>query len=199
MGNLPERTLSGHFRESIPTMDRRQKKTRHAILTAFRGLLETRDYDVVTVREVIAAADIARSTFYAHFPTKDSLLRALCDTLFAHILASAERETPGSYSATAASPSPFCHLLHHLAEGDALFLRLLTREGNSVPMRSFLDGLRALLDRRLPPAPEGVPRPFYADVVASAFVGILLRWAKTPLRDTPEAIDAAFRAALRLP
>lgn len=70
-------------------MDRRQRKTREAIFSAFITLLAKKSFDRITVGEIIALADVGRATFYAHFETKDDLLRALCEELFDHVFESA--------------------------------------------------------------------------------------------------------------
>ena len=52
-------------------MDRRRRKTREAIFSAFIALLSKKDFEQITVGEIIEKADIGRATFYAHFETKE--------------------------------------------------------------------------------------------------------------------------------
>jgi AcrR family transcriptional regulator len=59
-------------------MDRRQRKSRESIFSAFTDLLSEKDFTQITVGEIIERADVGRATFYAHFETKDYLLIELC-------------------------------------------------------------------------------------------------------------------------
>ena len=43
-------------------MDRRQRKSRKAILSAFSRLLERKSYSRITVQEIIDEADVGRTT-----------------------------------------------------------------------------------------------------------------------------------------
>ena len=117
-------------------MDRRQQKTRAAIFTAFSTLLAEKSYSKITVQEIIDTANVGRTTFYAHFETKDDLLKALCEELFGHIISSALdcTHTHGLYSDRNAPESVFCHLLQHLQEDENNILELLKSDRSHVVM-----------------------------------------------------------------
>ena len=80
-------------------MDRRQRKTREAIFTAFTSLLAKKNYSQISVQEIIDLANVGRATFYAHFETKDFLLKDLCAELFDHLFSIEKENEGGSFSA----------------------------------------------------------------------------------------------------
>ena len=66
----------------MSVQDRRITKTRKAIYNAFLQLLNLKDYETITVQEIIDLADVGRSTFYSHYESKELLLDELCQKLF---------------------------------------------------------------------------------------------------------------------
>ncbi len=71
-----------------PKADRRSERTRNSLITAFDRLLLERGYDDVTVLDIVALADVGRSTFYEQFENKEHMLRESLVPLLA-ILANA--------------------------------------------------------------------------------------------------------------
>ena len=65
--------------------DRRITKTRKAIYVAFLQLLNQKNFETITVQEIIDLADVGRSTFYSHYESKELLLDELCRYLFHHL------------------------------------------------------------------------------------------------------------------
>src|SRR5487761_2398060 len=61
--------------------DRRRARTRVALLNAGRTLLARRDVDGLSVDEIVAAADVAKGSFYNHFTDKDVFAREIGATV----------------------------------------------------------------------------------------------------------------------
>ena len=122
-------------------------ETRVAIFAAFSKLLAEKSYGKITVQEIIDTANVGRTTFYAHFETKDDLLKTLCEELFSHIISSALdcTHTHGLYSDRNVPESVFCHLLQHLQEDENNILALLSCESSELFLRYFKDSLNELI------------------------------------------------------
>jgi AcrR family transcriptional regulator len=54
--------------------ERKKERTRQEIYRAAMELFLARGFDAVTVEDICEAADVAKGTFFLHFPTKDALL-----------------------------------------------------------------------------------------------------------------------------
>ena len=171
-------------------MDRRQRKTRAAIYSAFIELLDRKDFSKITVGEIIEAADVGRATFYAHFETKDFLLREMCVELFKHI--SGESET--HYKCDLNEPF-FLHLLRHIKNNDDNILKLLRSRNNELFLGYFRKSLEGLVAERIDRfgiKTMGVPKDFLVNFVSLTFTGAVLWWAEREFAQSPEQISAYF-------
>lgn len=183
-------------------MDRRQQKTRAAIFSAFTSLLAEKSYSKITVQEIIDAANVGRTTFYAHFETKDDLLKELCEELFGHIISSAmdSTHTHGLYSDGNAPESVFCHLLQHLQENDKNIIALLSCESSEIFLRFFKDSLNGLVRLQFVnqnrKSNTDIPQDFLINHISSSFVEMVLWWIKGYMKQTPADLDCYFRAVI---
>lgn len=179
-------------------MDRRQKKTREAIFTAFTTLLSRKSYDRISVQEIIDEANIGRTTFYAHFETKDYLLRDLCEELFGHIIDTAMGLPHGHYhySCGSQTDSVFLHLLRHLQENDRNILELLSSQNNEIFLRYFKSDLKKMIVIQY--AEKGLlknstlPEDYLVDHISSSFVDTVDWWISRNMKETPEEITRYF-------
>ncbi|MDO4156865.1 MAG: TetR/AcrR family transcriptional regulator [Oscillospiraceae bacterium] len=180
-------------------MDRRQKKTREAIFQAFTKLLSEKNYHQITVQEIIDEADIGRTTFYAHFETKDYLLKDLCEELFGHIIDTAiglPHEQHSHYSCGTATDPVFLHLLRHLQENDRNVLGLLSSDNNDIFLRYFKSNLKKLIITQY--ADKGrlknseLPSDFIVNHISSSFVETVHWWVSHKMQETPEEITGYF-------
>lgn len=179
-------------------MDRRRRKTRDAIFNAFTRLLEKRAYSQITVQDIIDEADIGRATFYAHFETKDFLLKELCEELFDHIIDTAmgHPHVHGRYSCGKATDSVFLHLIQHLKENDRNILALLSSRNNDIFLQYFKNNLGKLIHIRF--AEQGrlksteLPEDYIVNHLSASFVETVSWWLRNGTKETPEQIAGYF-------
>lgn len=189
-------TCSGGF------MDRRQKKSREAIFNAFTSLLSKKNYNQISVQEIIDTADVGRTTFYAHFETKDYLLKELCEELFSHIIDIAMGLPHGHYhySCSNVTDSVFLHLLRHLQENDRHILELLSSQNNDLFLRYFKSNLKELIILQY--AKQGefknskLPEDYLVNHIAASFVETVSWWLSHNMNENPEQITEYFIATI---
>ena len=179
-------------------MDRRQKKTREAIFAAFTSLLSEKSYHQISVQDIIDVADIGRTTFYAHFETKDYLLKDLCEELFGHIIDTAMGLPKGHYHCTCGNPmdSVFLHLLRHLQENDRNILELLSSENNELFLSYFKLNLKKLIvamyGEKGVLKDKGLPEDYLVNHISASFVETVNWWLSRKQKESPEEMTEYF-------
>lgn len=156
----------------MTTQDRRITKTRKAIYHAFLHLLNQKDYDIITVQEIIDRADVGRSTFYSHYESKELLLDELCHYLFHHLF---ERE------AHVSAEDYLAHIFLHfrknkdhvtslLLSKNDYFLRQLHKELETHVLPMVADDLKTSHPR--------IPTSYLKHFVITNFIETLTWWLK---------------------
>lgn len=178
-------------------MDRRQQKTREAIFGAFSQLLSVKNYHQISVQEIIDKANVGRTTFYAHFETKDYLLKEMCEELFNHIIDTAMGQPHGQTHdhSEQTKGSVFLHLIQHLQENDRDVLGLLSSDNNVIFLKYFKENLKRLVvtqyaDKDM--LTDTLPEEYLVNHISAAFVETVSWWVSRQMQETPEEITAYF-------
>ena len=72
--------------ELTESTDRRVLRSRRMLIDALGKLLKKRDFNELSIQEIVDEADLTRATFYLHYPDKGSLLQAMSAERFGEML-----------------------------------------------------------------------------------------------------------------
>ena len=180
-------------------MDRRQQKTRAAIFNALSSLLKEKNYNHISVQNISDRANIGRSTFYAHFETKDDLLTALCHDIFSHVFAkSLDTEHTHDFSENHTNIyALMTHILYHIrdnkdipdiinCESGELFLKIFKKY--------FNDFYTAKVFSDIKEKNFTVPYSFIENHISGSFINMIQWWINNGMAETPEELTEYFKA-----
>ncbi|MCR5263168.1 MAG: TetR/AcrR family transcriptional regulator [Clostridiales bacterium] len=179
-------------------MDQRQKKTRKAIFIAFTRLLENKTYSSLTVQDIIDEADIGRSTFYAHFETKDDLLREMCTDIFNHVFSEEiMSEAHHDFSDRNSFRDHITHILYHLKEEQQSIRGIFSGECGDIFLRFFREYLYHVFDSRLTDT-GNVPREYLLNHAVSSFAETVRWWLNDHSGYSPEDISRFYFESVQI-
>jgi AcrR family transcriptional regulator len=145
--------------------DRRVRRTREAINTAFSSLMFTREFDAIRIEDILATADVARSTFYHHYRGKDDVL---CAVMGFHIL------DPLSRAGLEAEPAPELLLLaRHVWENRRLARSIFWGSTRTAIVRNLAGKIEQVLNTA---STSGLPHAYIASTVAHWQIASLEEW-----------------------
>ncbi len=182
----------------VNKMDRRQRKTREAIFSAFISLLSKKNFNSITVGEIIEIADVGRATFYSHFETKDFLLKELCRELFAHIFNSAKQGEKQEFNIFNCDnhDSAFLHLFKHVKKNDNNICKILSSKNNDLFLEYFKSETKILVKKSIndfaSKKPSNIPEDFWVNHITATFIETLRWWIENKMKESPETINDYF-------
>ena len=169
-------------------IDRRVARTRTALYDALVRLIRQNDYDAIRVEDILKEADVGRSTFYAHFTSKDDLLRNSLERLRALLVATRRHDGRGKGCLGAGQwlgRQPYS--LEHVFEFTDVQVALAGGRGSAVVHEAVDDVVAEFLREALPSqTAQGVPRELAIRHAVATF-NTIVRWWQHGKRD----IDAA--------
>jgi len=176
------------------TKDRRTRRTRQLLRDTLLALLKEKRYADISVQDIIARADVARSTFYVHYADKDELLTGrhgiFAETLSQQLIAHSAQPDASAFSSRT--------WFHHIqAQGD--ILRVIAKDS---AMELAMKTLRGMIHRSVQEGMQAhqqmdqdahVPLTLLEDYLADTLMTLIRWWYGEGMKKTPEQMDNIFQ------
>ncbi len=179
-------------------IDRRVARTKAMLQKAHLSLILEKGYEATTVEDICEAANVGRSTFYAHYSSKDDLRRSGLEHL-RRLLVDRQKNAlakPGHIKdrSLGFSLAMFEHARDHID----LYRALVCGRGGAIALgtirRILSDLVRNELAATIDNKPaDGIPREFAVQYVVGAFMAVMTWWLDGGAKLPPQRIDAMFR------
>ncbi len=184
------------------TEDRRIQKTRKLLQEALISLIPEKNYESISVQDILDRANVGRSTFYTHFENKDELLISGVHQDLKGMLQTAQ----AAASLVSAKPDEkiigfSLTMFEHAYEYRGVWKALLTSQAGAIVRQNIKemiadlirDGYRKEFQRRRK-ADSEVPFELLVHFLAATFMSVLSWWLDQNNPVPPKKIDAIFRS-----
>jgi AcrR family transcriptional regulator len=176
-------------------MDRRAARTQKALHGALMALILRKDYEAITVQDIIDEADVGRSTFYSHHAGKEDLLRSGFQMLRAE-LTEAQRAAGARVDRRQDETLGFSlAMFEHAFEYKHIYRALVGGRGGVIVVNEIRRALSEIVKKELSSAQEdeAVPREVRTQFVVGTLLTMLTWWLERRPMPTPSQADAMFR------
>lgn len=187
--------------------DRRVQRTRERLQKALIELIGEREYDAITIQEIVDHANVGRTTFYAHYRSKDDLFMSCHEAivrgfhsgpLFPHPFSREELLSPEV-------PVGMVSAYRHLADVRAQLYPIFRGKDGPLILRRIRDWsareIEANLRAVFAGADSTIPLDLLANYLAGAQIALVQWWLEKRQPHTPEGLAQTLhslrRAAIR--
>lgn len=187
---------------AVRQADRRVQRTRQLLRGALFSLIQEKEFEALSVQDIIDRANVGRATFYAHFDNKQDLLMSGLEDFRTAIKAHQRRllqETTGS------DDRAFLFSYEVFAHADAhrdVFRAMIGKQSGAVVQRAFQKILIELVREEVKAMKPGdgksaMPAEAVVQYIAAGLWGLLSWWADAKMRLSVEDMNRIFRQLAR--
>lgn len=187
--------------------DRRVKRTQELLQKALIDLIDKRDYNAITIQEIVDRANVARTTFYVHYGSKDDLFMSCHEAIvsefksaqiFPHLLSAEELLSPQT-------PPRLISAYQHLNEARARLSPIFQGKDGALLLRRIRDQSTQEIEANLRAAfaelEDATSFELLATYLAGAQIALVQWWLEKRQPYTAEKLAHTFhrlqRAAIR--
>lgn len=177
---------------------KKEEKTKLLISNAFTKIINEKDYNDVTIQDILSLSGVSRSTFYLHYKTKDDLLLSYSRHIFQHVFNHViQEEATHDFSNELFYDykNLIVHIFYHVRDEKELFNGMLKSKSNSL----FLDEIRINISKLVesyynnyPFKDEHMSIELYKIILVENFICILKYWMNNSYSERPEDIGKIY-------
>jgi AcrR family transcriptional regulator len=188
-------------------MDKRIQRTRELLEKALIELIGERDYDSITVQDIVERANLGRTTFYLHYSSKDELFMSCHELVISDFNVGSFYPHPLSREELLSSKTPegMIEAYRHLKEAEAHLYPVF--QGKDAPqlLRRIRDRSAEEIEANLRSAfseeASLIPFELLANYLAGAQLALVQWWLEKHRSYSAEALAQSFhrlqRSAIR--
>ena len=179
-------------------MDKRKEKTINIIYDAFAELIRKKDYDDITIQDILDETSISRSTFYAHYKTKDELLLSISNHIFEHVFSKTlQEEKTHDFSKDMIIDYRHLieHIFYHVRDERELFEGILSNKVNALFLMEFRNQLSKFVSSyfaNYPMTNNSIPLELRKSLAIEEFIVVLKYWVNNNFKEDPEEITEYY-------
>lgn len=179
-------------------IDRRVARTRAMLQHALISMILKKGYEAITIDDICDAANVGRSTFYAHYTSKDDLKRSGLDHLRRALIDRQKNALAQAGDARDRNWSFSLTMFEHARDHVDLYRALVGSRGGAVALGAIRQILSDLVRQELAAiadksSGDAMPREFVIQYVVGAYMAVLTWWLDGGAKLPPQRIDAMFR------
>jgi len=179
-------------------MDKRITKTNHLLYDALAKLLREKPYNKITIEDLLQASGVSRSTFYAHFKTKEEVLMSITTMIITHVFSHSLHEEE-THDFSKVSLFDYGHLithtLYHLHDEKNLIEAILSSESKDIFLRDLRKEITPIAEKSLDLnilRTRELPRDLRVAEITESFVLLIIYWFNSDCKETPENLTKYF-------
>lgn len=169
--------------------DPRIARTRRLLHDALLALARERDLDTISVADIADRATVNRSTFYQHYPDKETLLADALDEQAR--IAGADLSALIPLEDSDQPPALLVRYVEHLDENAALYRRSLSETGSPLAVARLRRRINDIVTTGIEghgfdPRETDLPLEIAAASITGSLIGVLTTWLEMDPRPSTE-------------
>jgi AcrR family transcriptional regulator len=163
----------------VTKIDRRVERTREILRKSLLDLMSEREYDAITIQDIVNRANIGRTTFYLHYKSKDELFMSCHESMVREFRVGLLHPHSQDELLSPEIPAGLKSAYRHLEESRAMLYSVFQGKDGLLRLRQLRDWNAHQIEANLRVAFAEVESSIPLDVLSTYLAGAqitLLHW-----------------------